>query len=158
MQEFLADEEDVSEPLWVPYPLASDGIPFKKKETLLALCELSQLFRRLLHHNKADDMADGSHEDISVRVGIYRELLDLKAASPVICSNLADSPAHTYTLTLVHSPSRALPSDSSAYNCTGIITTQSLSRPSGPYKCCRVWPYPMDFVHQKTFALNTPMI
>lgn len=105
MQKFLADEEDVSEPLWVPYPLASDGIPFKKKETLLALCELSQLFRRLLHHNKAEDMADGSHEDISVRIGIYRELLDLKATSPIICDNLTDSPAHTYTLTLVHSPS-----------------------------------------------------
>lgn len=113
MQKFLADEEDVSEPLWVPYPLTSDGIPFKKKETLLALCELSQLFRRLLHHNKAEDVADGSHEDISIRVGIYRELLDLKATSPIICDGLTDSPAHTYTLTLVHSPSRTLPSNSS---------------------------------------------
>jgi hypothetical protein len=99
MQNFLADEEDISEPLWVPYPLTSDGIPFKKKETLLTLCELSQLFRRLLHHNKAEDMADGSHEDISIRVGIYRDLLDLKASSPIICDDLTDSPAHTYTLT-----------------------------------------------------------
>jgi hypothetical protein len=113
MQKFLADEEDVSEPLWVPYPLTSDGIPFRKKETLLALCELSQLFRRLLHHNKAEDMADGSHEDISIRVGIYRELLDLKATSPIICDGLTESPAHTYTLTLVHSPSRTLSSNSS---------------------------------------------
>lgn len=113
MQKFLADEEDVSELLWVPYPLTSDGIPFKKKETLLALCELSQLFRRLLGHNKAEDMADGSHEDISVRTGIYRELLDLKASSHIICDDLTDSPAHAYTLTLVHSPSRALPSNSS---------------------------------------------
>jgi len=113
MQKFLADEEDVSEPLWVPYPLTSDGIPFKKKETLLALCELSHLFRRLLHHNKAEDMADGSHEDISIRVGIYRELLELKATSPIICDGLTHSPAHTYTLTLVHSPSRTLPSNSS---------------------------------------------
>jgi hypothetical protein len=113
MQKFLADEEDVSEPLWVPYPLTSDGIPFRKKETLLALCELSQLFRRLLHHNKAEDMADGSHEDISIRVGIYRELLDLKATSPIICDGLTESPAHTYTLTLVHSLSRTLFSNSS---------------------------------------------
>lgn len=158
MQKFWGDEEDVSEPLWVPYPLTSDGIPFKKKQTLLALCELSQLFRRLLHHNKAEDMADGSHEDISIRVGIYRELLDLKATSPIICDGLTDSSAHTYTLTLVHSPSRTLPSNSSLTKCTGIITTQSLSRPSGPYKCCRMWLYPMDFVHQKTSALNTPII
>lgn len=113
MQKFLADEEDVSEPLWVAYPLTSDGIPFKKKETLLALCELSHLFRRLLHHNKAEDMADGSHEDISIRVGIYHELLDLKATSPIICDGLTHSPAHTYTLTLVHSPSWTLPSNSS---------------------------------------------
>lgn len=107
MQKVWVDEEDVSESLWVPYPLTSDGIPFKKKETFLALCELSQLFRRLLHHNKAEDMADGSHEDINIRVGIYRELLDLKASSPLICDDSTDSPAHTYTLMLVHHPSQA---------------------------------------------------
>ena len=158
MQKFLGDEEDVSEPLWVPYPLTSDGIPFKKKETLLALCELSQLFRRLLHHNKAEDMADGSHEDISVRVGIYRELLDLKATSPIICDGLTGSSAHTYTLASVHRPFSDIAFELIAYKCTGIITTQSLSRPSGPYKCCRMWLYLMDFVPQKTFASNTPMI
>jgi hypothetical protein len=157
MQKFLGDEEDASEPLWVPYPLTSDGIPFKKKETLLALCKLSQLFRRLLRHNKAEDMADGSHEDIGIRVGIYRELLDLKATSPIICDGLTDSPAHTYTLTLVHTFSD-IAFELAAYKCTGIISTQSLSRPSDPYKCCRMWRYPMDFVHQKTFALSTPMI
>ena len=111
MQKFLADEEDVSELLWVPYPLTRDGIPFKKKETLLALCELSRLFRRLLRHNKVEDIADGSHEDISIRVGIYQELLDLKASNQIICDDLTGSPAHTYTLTLVHGPSRALPSN-----------------------------------------------
>jgi hypothetical protein len=158
MQKFLADEEDASELLWVPYPLASDGIPFKKKETLLALCELSRLFRRLLRHNKAQDMADGSHEDISIRAGIYQELLDLKASSHIICDDLTDSPAHTYTLTLVHSPFSGIAFELIAHNCTGITTMQSLSRPSGPYKCCRMWLYPMDFVHQRTFASNMPMI
>jgi hypothetical protein len=99
MQDVWADEEGVSESFWVPYPLTSDGIPCKKKETLLALGELSQLFRRLLHHNKAEDVADGSHEDINTRVKIYRELLDLKASQPLLCDDLTDSPAHTYTLT-----------------------------------------------------------
>jgi hypothetical protein len=158
MQKVWVDEEDVSESLWVPYPLTSDGISFKKKETFLALCELSQLFRRLLHHNKAEDVADGSHEDISIRVGIYRELLDLKARSPLICDDLTDSPAHTYTLTLVHKSFSGIAFEPSAHNCTGIITTQPLSRPSGPYKCCPKWLYPVCFVHPKTFALNMPII
>jgi hypothetical protein len=74
----------------------------QKKETLLALCELSQLFRRLLHHNKVEDMTDGSPEDINIRVEIYQELLDLKVRSPIITNDLTDSAAHSHTLKLVH--------------------------------------------------------
>lgn len=95
----VADAGDTSG--WVPYPLSGDGIAFQKKETFLALCELSQLFRRLLQHNKAEYMIDGSSEDISKRVEIYQELLDLKARNPVISADLADSAACVYTLVSV---------------------------------------------------------
>lgn len=99
---YFADPEDASELSWVPYPLTGDGIAFKTQETLLALCELSQLFRRLLQHNKAGDISDGSAQDVRVRVQIYQELLDLRARNPVIPSDLTDSAACVYTLVSVH--------------------------------------------------------
>jgi hypothetical protein len=109
---YFADVEDASKLLWVPYPLTGDGVAYKKKETLSALCELSQLFRRLLRHNKADDMADGSPEDICKRVEIYRELFDLKLHYPFISTDLADSAACIYTLVSVYKLSHWCFSDS----------------------------------------------
>lgn len=100
---YFAHPEDEPELSWVPYPLTGDGIAYQTKESLLALCELSQLFRRLLEHNKAGDMGDGSSEDVSVRSQIYQELLDLKARNPVIPSDLTDSAACLYTLVSVPS-------------------------------------------------------
>jgi hypothetical protein len=102
---YFADPEDGPELSWVPYPLAGEGIAFKTQETLLALCELSKLFRRLLEHNKDRDMNDGSSEDVRVRVQFYRELLDLKARNPVIPSDPTDSAACVYTLVSVDIPS-----------------------------------------------------
>jgi hypothetical protein len=108
---YFADVGDASELVWVPYPLTGDGVAYKKKETLSALCELSQLFRRLLQHNKADDMTDGSPEDITIRVEIYRELFDLKMRYPVISTDLADSAACIYTLVSVYKLSFRCSSD-----------------------------------------------
>jgi hypothetical protein len=107
---YFADATDGSE--WVPYPLTGNGIAFKKKETLLALCELSRLFRRLLQHNKAEDTTDGGSEDISIRVEIYQELLDLKVRNPVISTDLTDSAACVYTLVSVQNLSWTYFSDS----------------------------------------------
>ena len=102
VEKYFADAGNSTEAIWIPYPLTGDGVAYKRKETLLALCELSGLFCRVLHHNKADSISDGSPEDINIRVEIYQELLDLRARNPVISDDLTNSAAHTYTMRSVH--------------------------------------------------------
>ena len=104
VEKYFTDTGNFAEAIWIPYPLTGNGLTYKRKETLLALCELSGLFCRVLHHNKADSVSDGSPEDINTRAQIYQELLDLKARYPVISDDLMNSTAHTYTMRLVHNP------------------------------------------------------
>lgn len=131
----FSDVESISDQLWVPYPSSSDGIPYKKEETLLALCELSKLLRRVLHHNKAEDMTDGSPDDISIKAEIYQELLDLKSRYPLICADMTDSAAYTFTLVLAYNLHWELVFELRSNYCTGITTTSPPSRPFVLCKC-----------------------
>lgn len=122
------------ESYWVPYPTSDRARPFKKAETFLAMCGLSLLFREVLHHNRSEDMNDGSAEDIDRRVELYMKLQQLDGGCPTRLCSMAERPAHLYMIRFGSTKPRYRPlfGDANLWTWAGTTLTLLRSQFSGP--------------------------